>query len=500
MNPALQEVTDPPVLSAENRNGFFPRVLRGTFWMLNSNLFGRALNLARGIILARLLVPDNFGLFGLATVVIGFTTMFSDIGAGLFLVYSQDPVDEHVDTAFWANLGIATLLAICVLCAAPFVARFYGRRDLVPVLALLALSLWLQTATTVHRNLVRRSLRFLALALVDAAVSLTMFSVGVLLAWRAYGVWAFVFAALLGNIVSACLLFCTYAWIPRWRFSSVSLRALAPFSGWFVAQAVAWYLVFNIDNLMVGKFLGIDALGIYGLAYNYSLLPISFIGISLGNVVFAELPRLYSDPPQFWSAFFTSSRLLAALVCPIAAALLVGAPDIFPLLFGPKWQSAIVPFQVLAVYGAIRGLWMDPFSSLGKFRQSCWLGVCTLLLSGLGIYAALPYGSTGVAVAVLITVGSFHLASLLVASRSIRIWVQGLRNSAPYFSAAFGAAIVAFLVRHEFASIVSDRKELLALVSLTTLMTIYCAAFYKELRLYVRTTMIKQVERDCISA
>ena len=196
---------------------------------------------------------------------------------------------------------------------------------------------------------------------------------------------------------------------------------------------------------MVGKFLGIPALGLYGLAYNYSLLPIMFLGISLGNVVFAELPRLYSDPPRFWSAFFTSSKLLAGLVCPLAAVLALIAPDVFPVLFGPQWASAVAPFQILAIYGAIRGIWMEPFCALGKFRAFFWMGLATFLLAALAIYVALPYGKIGVAIAVLITVGPAHIASLYIASGSLTIWVRGLRNSAPYFLTAAAAALLAIV-------------------------------------------------------
>src|ERR1700722_17946979 len=120
--PSLAE--RPAVSAVDRQEALLPRVLRGSFWMLNSSLFGRALNLARGVILARLLVPDDFGLFGLAMIVVGFTAVFSDVGAGAFLVSSQDRIEEHVNTAFWANLGIATLLASGVVGATPFVARF----------------------------------------------------------------------------------------------------------------------------------------------------------------------------------------------------------------------------------------------------------------------------------------------------------------------------------------------------------------------------------------
>ena len=113
-------------------------------------------------------------------------------------------VEEHVDTAFWANLGIATLLACVVLVSAPLFARLYHRRDLVPVLAVLAVSLWLQTATTVHRNLVRRSLRFRALAIVDGLLGLATFLIAVALAWWHYGVWSFVLSTLAGSALSAC--------------------------------------------------------------------------------------------------------------------------------------------------------------------------------------------------------------------------------------------------------------------------------------------------------
>jgi len=490
-----QILAEQAAVSAPRNEELLQRVLHGAFWMLNGNVFGRALNLARGIILARLLVPDDFGLFGLATVVIGFTAMFSDVGAGAFLVYSQDRIEDHVDTAFWANLGIATLLASGILGAAPFVARFYRRPDLVPVLAVLALSLWLQTAATVHRSLVRRDLRFRSLALIDGFVSLAAFVIAVVLAWRGYGVWSFVLPALLGNAISALLLFYACAWVPRRRFAGGSLRALAPFSGWYVGQALIWYLVLNVDNLMVGKFLGIEELGIYGLAYNYALLPISFIGISLGNVVFAELPRLYSDPPHFWSAYFTSSKLMAALVCPIAATLVIGAPDVFPLLFGPKWTSAIIPFQILAVYGAIRGLWMDPFGSLGKFQQGFWTGFAALLLSGLAIYLALPYGKVGVALAVLVAVGATHLVALYVVSGSLEIWLRGFRNSMPYFLTALVAAALGAGARYAFALTVSYRKELLALVSLTTLFGFYGAIFSKQLWRYLFMMMGSQTAR-----
>jgi PST family polysaccharide transporter len=465
-----------------NPSELLRRVLQNTFWLLNSSLLVRALNLLRGVILARLLVPDDFGLFGLASVVIGFTAIFSDVGAGVFLIYRQDKVEDHADTAFWANLGIATALAAGVAATAPLVSRFYGRPDLVPVLCILALSSWLQTVFTIHRNLLRRELRFRPIAVIDALVTLASFGIAVGLAWGGWGVWAFVLSNLLGNAVNALLLCFAAGWYPRWRFSRQSLSALAPFSGWFLGQAIVWYLVLNLDNLLVGKFLGMGELGVYGLAYNYALLPVTLVAGSLGGVVFPELARLLPVPLQFWSSYFQISRLIAGIVCPIAAVLVVATPDLFPVLFGPKWNAAILPFQVLAAYGAVRCVWADPFPALGRFDLSFWLGSAACLLSFLGIYLGLSWGNVGVAWAVLIVGGATQLSALYVATRSPAKLMAGFRNVMPYFVTASIAASFALGVRYLCLSRFREQKVFLALLTGLIIFGVYALVFRTDLR------------------
>jgi PST family polysaccharide transporter len=446
--------------------------------------------LVRGVILARLLLPEDFGLFGLASVIIGFAAMFSDVGAGVFLIYRYDDIDKHADTAFWVNLGIATLLGAGVIGTAPLVSKFYGRPDLVPVLALLALVLWLQTISTVHRNLLRRDLRFRSLAGIETLASITSFVVAVGVAWSGYGVWAFVLSALAENVVRLFLLGYASRWLPRWQFSSRSFAALVSFSGWYFSSAVVWYLVLNMDNLLVGKFLGMEALGVYALAYNYALLPVTLIANALGNVIFPELARLHQNPSQFWSAFFQTSRLLIGSVCPIACALLIAAPDLFPVLFGSKWNASILPFQILAAYGIVRCLWVDPFAALGRFDLSTWLALVISVLGSLAIYVGLYYyGTVGVASAVLIFVGGAHFAALYVASGSGKRLVEGLRNAAPYLVTAISATVFALCIRYLFVRWISDRKELLALITITAVFAVYGMVFRQRLRHLVTALM-----------
>lgn len=461
--------------------GLLPRILRGSFWVLNGNVLNRGLTVARGVILARFLVPADFGMFNLANIVIGSVVMLGDMGGASFIVYHPENVDAYFPTAFWVNLCIATILGLGVAATSPLVARFYGRPQLVPILCVLAVALWLQAATCVHRNLLRRDLRFRRLALLDSVATLAMFVSAVILAWRGFGVWSFVLSTVAANAVSLILLLCVFPRLPARELSRDAIRAMLPFSGWYVGQAVVWQLMFNVDNLMVGKLLGMEALGIYSVAYSYAMMPVTFIAATLANVVFAEMPRLYKIPDQFWSTFRQTSVLLSGLVCPIAAALFASAPDLIPLLFGPKWNGTVFPFQVIAVLGAVRCMWVDPIGALGRFKLGFYLGLGVLALSAVSVREGIRYGMHGVSFAVLGVGCVTQVASLFLAGRSWNIVKQSLGNSLPHLVVSAGAAAVAMLIRHVMFGLLGDQKLAMTFVTVSVVLALYALVFQKSL-------------------
>lgn len=474
--------TDPPAAAPElDRSGLLPRVLRNSLWIVNGTVLGRALTLLRGVLLARLLAPADFGLFNLASIVISSTVMMSDIGGGTFLIYHQEELEAHVPTAFWINLGVAMLLGAGVAASAPWVAGFYGRPELVPILRVLSIALWLQSATNVHRNLLRRDLRFRALATVDSLASLALFVSALLLAWRGFGVWSFVLSTVLANLITLALVLIANPSFPRLRVSPGVARAMMKFSAWYVGQAVLWQVVFNTDNLMVGKLLGMAVLGIYSVAYSYAMMPVVFVTAPLLHVVFAELPRLYKKPEEFWRAFHQTSHILTGLVSPIAAALFASAPDLIPLLFGPKWTAAVVPFRVIAIYASIRSMWIDPVGAFGQFKLGLFMGLGVMAASILAIRALISHGTFGVALAVL-AVGSLgQFLILFLASRDWQRVRLTIANSLPHLAVAAGAALFAIFVRRVAHGFVGDQKFALVGLSCATVFAIYFGIFRKFL-------------------
>lgn len=433
--------------SAAPAQGLLTRLVHNSTWMLGGGVATRLLSLARGIVLARLLAPNDFGLFGLASIVTGFAVTFGDVGLGTLLIYLSEADEEHANTAFWANLAVATGAAGAVIALAPWLSRFFGTRQLLPILIVSAFTLWCQIASTVPTNLLRRQLRFRPIAIVNAVSSVVWFGSAAGLALWHSGVWALVVSMLIATLVNVLWLHIAAGCFPRWEFSRQSLKVIAPFSGWYLGQAVGWYLVFNIDNILIGKYLGTAALGLYALAYNYASFPVTLVANAIGNAGIPELAKLRFDTTRFWNSFRQASRLLIGGVSPISCALLVAAPDLFPVVLGAKWNGAIRPFQLLMVYMIIRCLYCDPFMSLGRYDWMLWLAIVNLAVVTPGIYLLMRRGIVGVALAVMILESGIHLAALYVVPILRDQFVKCLETAAPPVLAAAGPALLAGLLR-----------------------------------------------------
>jgi O-antigen/teichoic acid export membrane protein len=503
MTETTRSIASTPPSAAANGSGpggaspsqrSFSRALRDVLWLSSSSFLSRILNLARGVILARLLTPFDFGVYGLAGSVVGVKERIADIGAGNFLVYRPEEIEQHVETTFWVNLALSSLLLGLLAATAPVLARIYRQPLLTPVLVLLGLGVWARVNASIHQNLLRTQSRFRALAIVDNCSSVAWLAVAVALAWKGFGVWALVISALAANVILAVLLVASQGWRPRWRLSKSSLRLLGGFSFWYMGQGLGWYLMANLDNLLVGRFLGMTLLGIYALAFNYALLPVTLVGNAMGNVGFAELPKLYNRPEAFWASYLQFSRVLALLGCFAAFAALVAAPDIFPIVFGHKWDASIVPFQILSIYAAARCLWLDPFLALGKFRLSCLTAAASLPVAVVLIGLGAKHGLAGVACAVLVTQLVFNVVSLRVTARSWRPLLNAARATLPYLAGGMAAAALALGFRHfVLAGRIEVKIETMAM-TVGVFLCLYAFLFRSDLTAVLRQLLNRRAQ------
>jgi O-antigen/teichoic acid export membrane protein len=374
--------------------------IKGTAWIgLQSSVVNFA-SLAVFIVLGRLLDPRAFGLVASASVVILFLRILVDGGISKALIQREHLTDDVVDSAFWAAVVFGVVLTVIVIAAAPLVARLFHEPSLTNVVRALSSVLILASLDRTQSALLDRRMAFRKQAARGTAAALLSAGAAIGAAVAGWGVWALVVQSITFELVTVVFLWSLSGWHPRFRFSRTHLSELLPFGGRYVGIVVTQYLNLNVDNLLIGVFLGPIALGIYVVAYRILIVSNEALVVTITRVGLATFSRLQRDEAELKRAFYTVARLSAAVALPLFAGLAVLAPQAISIVFGSKWDRAAAVLQVLCIAGiaqAITSFTHPLVVALGKLRNELrWnLAACGLQMIGFG--AAVHFGIVAVA-------------------------------------------------------------------------------------------------------
>lgn len=393
------------------------RTISGIGWTVGARLVTQALQFAINVALARMLVPEEFGLVAMILVFTGFLSFFVDAGFGAAIVQREHVEERHLSSVFWLNLGLGVLLTLLVVLGAPLVARFYDEPRLRPLTSFVALNFVVLSFKVVQLGVLRRAMDFRLLTLVEMASVLAGGVVGVLLAWAGFGAWSLVWQTLSISVVSAAMLWVKSDWKPAWRFERRAVRELVGYSGNLTGAELCNYWVTQTDNLLVGKFVGSASLGHYRLAYSMMLLPFQQVSGVIGQVMFPALSRIQRDAELVRDVFLRANRVIGLVTIPMMCGLFVVADSFVLALFGPAWEPVTPILRILCLVGVKQPVgsttsWL--FLSRGRtnlqFRWSLVSGAVSVVAFAIGV----RWGVLGVAWA-------FAIRSWLLAYHAVSI-------------------------------------------------------------------------------
>ena len=378
------------------------KVIRGGVARLCAQGVSFILRLGSLMILARLLSPRDFGLVGMVTAFTGVLTLFRDFGLSSAAVQRTTVTDEQISTLFWINMLLGAALALITLAIAPAIAAFYHEPALFAVTAVLAAGFLFNAAGIQHSALLQREMRFTALAVINV-VSLTVgIAIAIYGAKVGYGYWALVLMTVTPPIISTLGFWLTTGWIPGVPRERAGIRSMMHFGGSLTLIGLLGYIANNADKVMIGRFWGVDAIGIYGRAYQIVSIPTDNLNSAVGEVAFSALSRLQNQPVHFRSYFLKGFSLVLGLTLPVTIACGLFADDIVSVFLGPRWNEAATMVRLLAPTIAIFAI----INPLGWFLFSIGLVARGLkvapVLAAVMITAyavALPYGPKAVAFA-----------------------------------------------------------------------------------------------------
>jgi O-antigen/teichoic acid export membrane protein len=368
------------------------------------------LNLVSTMVLARLLTPQDFGLVAMVTTVTGFLRVFKDAGLSIATVQREKITHAQVSNLFWINVAVSALCTLILAASAPVVGRFYHNSRVVNITLLLSITFLISGLTVQHQALLKRQMRFKALALIEVGSMAAGVLVAITMALLGYGYWSLVSSSIVTEIAGRFLTLSVSRWRPQWPSKGTGVRPMVSFGAHRTAGDFLMSLSRGCDNLLIGRFYGSAAVGLYSRASVLLIRPLELFLSPINAVFVPALSRLQTQPTRYRSTFLRLYEAIALSGLFFTGLLLAASRPLTLVLLGPKWEQAAVIFAGFTVAALCipltnTSVWL--FTSQGRGRDMLVAQSINSFFTVLSFVVGLPYGPVGVAMA-------FSLSYLLV--------------------------------------------------------------------------------------
>jgi lipopolysaccharide exporter len=359
------------------------RAIKGIFWSYASYFWRQLLAAGSTAILARLLVPEDFGVVAFAAIIMAFLESIRSFGINDALIYTTDKVEEAAETAFLLNIAIGLAQFMVAYFIAPYMVRFFDDAQIVDVLRVMAVSFVLDGFGKTHEALLHKDLKFRKSAVPEVIATSVKVVVSIALALLHFGVWSIALGLVVGYLTQTLAKWWALRWLPRLRFSFERARAL-----WQYGVHIMTSMMLNValelaDQSLIGTIAGQLQLGYYAIGARLPELIIANFSLILSKALFPTYAKFTNDLPRMRTAYLTTVKYTALITVPAGIGMAAVAPDLVLTVFGSQWEAAVPVLRVLALLGMVATLqWSigDVFKAMGK------PGLATILLLTEAIY------------------------------------------------------------------------------------------------------------------
>lgn len=416
-----------PDSSPAGRSSVERKAARGFVLTLGAQVARTVIALGSAALLARLLGPEPYGLFSMVTVVTGFLFVFNEVGLSLATIQKETLEDTELNSLFWLQLALSSVVAVVACAASPALAWFYGEPRLTGMTIAMAPAFVMMGVYSQPRALLRRALEYRTVATIEVMAALLAAVLAAVVALQGGRHWALVMQLLAQYFV----LLVGFSWSCRWRPSRPRIeRSVLPhveFGRHFFGHRVLEYVAVALDRALLGAFFGPTTLGLYERASSLLAAPMSQMAQPMTMVLVPALSRLQSDPAAFRDLFIRYFRVLAWFTLPLMGFLVGSSREVVGVLLGPKWHAAVEIFAVAAVGAALAPLaatrsWL--LLPLGRTRTMWRLGVAMFPLLIIAVAVAAPRGAVPVA-------ASRSIWTVLLACVGLGVAAKGTLVAAP---------------------------------------------------------------------
>ena len=343
-----------------SRAGLRSKVIHGLRWNLIGTVGIYLLRAVRGIILARLLMPEDYGLTAIAVTALALLSLLVGMGFGAALIQKDTKdISRYADASFWAILVVSIVLVVATSFAVPWLARFYKDTRLEMIFYVMLVGFLLRGVGAVPESLVYRDMQFKHYNILRFVVTIFVVVFAVIMVVSGWGYWSLIIPTLVELLLMTIANMCIVKWYPRFHFSWSTFKGICTFGFTLMFSRILNFLSRTGTNLLLGKLLSVSVFGHLTFARNQSQVPAALMLQQYYNVAYSAFSRLQSDRPRLLKRYYEAASALTFIMIPILAIGIVLADPLIPAVFGFKWNAAVFPFQMFVVFSLI-----SVFSSL----------------------------------------------------------------------------------------------------------------------------------------
>lgn len=387
--------------------GYLKQTIIGVSWMGAFRVFSRLIAFIRIIILARLLTPSQFGVFGIATMVLAFLEILTETGINVFLVQKKKDIDSYVNDAWFVSIIRGLLIAIFIIITAPFVITFFKISQSLGIILLISTIPLIRGFINPSIIKYQKKLQFSKEFYLRTVIFILDSLVAVIVSLFTHSAIGLIFGLMSGAILEVALSFVLIKPIPRLRFDRQKINKIIHSGKWVTLYGIFNYAASKGDSVVIGRMLGSGLLGIYQMGYTISTMSVSEVTDVTNKVIFPVYSRISEDINRLKNGFTRTILLVSFISILIGTAIFFFPKELFVLIFGHKWADTAIILKPLAIYGVIRavsGTTSSLFLSLGKQNYVAgmtFLRFLTLLITIIPL--TFSYGILGTSYSVLLS-------------------------------------------------------------------------------------------------
>lgn len=404
------------------------KVKIGLKWNMVNQIVTQIVFVWFGIYLARILGPEAYGLVGMITVFSGFANIFVDFGFTSAIIYFQELDDKKLSSVFWFNMAMGILIYLMFFFISPIIANFYNEPKLEVLTKIVTFSVIINSFGALQNAILSKNIDFKAKITTSWVSTILSYSIAFFFAYKGYGVWSLVFQILSVAFFNNLFLWFITKWRPKFHFLLADIKPMFKYGSGIAGTNILGYLTRNLDNVIVGKFLGNAALGLYTRSYGLMMLPLTNISSVFSKVLFPAFSLMKDDIKSLSSYYLKVIKLIALITFPMMFGLSSVSREFVLLFLGPKWIEAIPLISMLSILGAFQSIlslngiiYNSTGNSVKALKVTLILNLFLIPAWLIGVYYG---GLVGLVLAYLIvgTVGTLPIYGFALKQIGLSLW------------------------------------------------------------------------------